>query len=294
MKLLTMVPSANTLGEGPLWNDHDGTLWWTDIHARRLHRLALDSGAVESIDTPERLCSFAFLPDGGSRILAAFETGMAYFDVETKALDWIARVEEKGSGRRFNDGRTDRQGRFWVGSMVEDAEMAGEDTGALFCLEHNGELVPHAVGVAISNSLCTSPDGLTLYFADTPKQAIFAYDLDPESGNISNKRFFAEVTEGFPDGAVTDEEGCLWSARWGAGEVVRHAPDGKVIEKIKVPAGQVTSVAFGGPDRKTLFVTSAREGLDAAALAQDPGAGNLFIFEGDVTGMIGMPFNPDR
>jgi sugar lactone lactonase YvrE len=294
MKLLTMVPSANALGEGPLWNDHDGKLWWTDIHARRLHRLTLDSGAVESIDTPERLCSFAFLPEGGSRILAAFETGMAYFDVETKALDWIARVEEKGSGRRFNDGRTDRQGRFWVGSMVEDAEMAGEDTGALFCLEHNGELVPHAVGVAISNSLCTSPDGLTLYFADTPKQAIFAYDLDPESGNISNKRFFAEVTEGYPDGAVTDEEGCLWSARWGAGEVVRHAPDGKVVDRIKVPAGQVTSVAFGGPDRKTLFVTSAREGLDAAALAQDPGAGNLFIFQSDVAGLAGMPFTPDK
>src|SRR5262249_6502164 len=132
MKLLTMVPSANILGEGPLWNDHDGKLWWTDIKARRLHRLTLEGGAVETIEPPERLCSFAFLPDGGPRILAAFETGLAYFDTDTKAVDWIAQVESPDSGRRFNDGRTDRQGRFWVGSMVEDVEKAGEDTGALF------------------------------------------------------------------------------------------------------------------------------------------------------------------
>ena len=123
---------------------------------------------------------------------------------------------------------------------------------------------------------------------------IFAFDLDTETGYISNKRFFAEVTEGYPDGAETDCEGCLWSARWGAGEVVRHAPDGAVMEKVKVPAGQVTSIAFGGPDLKTLFVTSAREGLDAAALAQDPGAGNLFIFESDVAGLPSVPFTPDK
>jgi sugar lactone lactonase YvrE len=294
MKLLTMVPCANQLGEGPLWNEHDGKLWWTDIQARRLYRFSLSSSAVETFDTPERLCSFAFLPDGGSRILAAFETGLAYYDVETKSLDWVARVEMHDSGRRFNDGRTDRQGRFWVGTMVEDEERAGGDTGALFSLERDGELIPHAVGVAISNSLCTSPDGRILYFADSPKKEIIAFDLDPETGFISNKRFFVEVTEGEPDGAVTDEEGCLWSARWGAGEVVRHAPDGKVVETLKVPASQVTCVAFGGPDRKTLFVTSARDGLDDAALANDPGAGNLFIFEADVAGLPVVPFTPDN
>src|SRR5579859_1971305 len=249
MKLLTMVPSANRLGEGPLWNELDGKLWWTDIQSRRLHRLHHASGAVESFDLPERLCSFGFLPERGSRILAAFETGMAYYDVESQSLEWIARIEAPGSGRRFNDGRTDRQGRYWVGTMVENEESAGADTGALFCLELSGELVPHAVGVAISNSLCASPDGRTLYFADSPKKVIFAFDLDPETGSISNKRFFAEVEEGEPDGAVVDAEGCLWSARWGAGQVVRHAPDGAVMQKVKVPAGQVSSLAFGGPDR---------------------------------------------
>jgi len=291
MKLVTTVPIACHLGEGPLWNERDGRLWWTDILQRRLHRLDPASGAVETIDMPERLCSFAFLPEGGNRILAAFETGLAYFDIETKSLAWIERVETLGSGRRFNDGRTDRQGRFWVGTMVENEAKAGAESGVLFRLDGDG-LSKQAAGISISNSLCTSPDGRILYFADSPKQRIFAFDLDPDSGAISNRRVFAEVTEGYPDGAVVDEDGCLWSARWGAGEVVRHAPDGRVVSRLKVPASQPTCPAFGGPDRKTLFVISAREGLDAAALAADPEAGNLFLYQAEVAGLPVVPFTP--
>jgi len=288
MKPIAIVPSANILGEGPLWNDRDGKLWWTDIHANRLHRYHLSSGAVETIEMPERLCSYAFLPEKGARILAAFETGLAYFDTDTKALEWITRPETPGSGRRFNDGRTDKQGRFWVGTMVENEAKAGATRGSLF--RFDGTLTEQAGGITISNSLCSSPDGRTLYFSDTPSKVIHAYDLDPDSGAISNRRVFAEVTDGYPDGAVVDEEGCLWSARWGAGEVVRHAPDGKVIARLKVPAGQATCPAFGGPDRKTLFVTSAREGLDAAALARDPEAGNLFVYQLEVAGLPVVPF----
>jgi sugar lactone lactonase YvrE len=176
--------------------------------------------------------------------------------------------------------------------MVEDEAKAGGDTGVLFRLDARGQLTEQAVGVAISNSLSTSPDGRVLYFSDTPKQLIFAFDLDPDSGAISNKRIFAEVTEGYPDGAVVDEEGCLWSARWGAGEVVRHAPDGNVVSRLKVPASQPSCPAFGGPDRKTLFVTSAREGLDAAKLAADPEAGNLFVYQAEVAGLPVVPFRP--
>lgn len=285
MKLSTMVPTANHHGEGPLWNERDGKLWWTDIDGRSLCRYSLESGAIERSETPQRLCSFAFLPDRSSRILAAFDTGLAYFDIESKTVEWISQIEESGNGRRLNDGRTDLQGRFWIGSMVENKEKAGADSAALFCLDGKGQLVRHAGGVAISNSLCTSPDGRTLYFADSPKKAIHAYDLDPETGAIANKRLFAEVPDGEPDGSVTDEEGCLWSARWGTGEVVRHAPDGKVLQRVSVPAKQVSCPAFGGPDRKTLFVTSSRQGFDATALAQDPNAGNLFIFRADVAGV---------
>jgi len=292
MKPIAIVPSANDLGEGPLWNDRDGKLWWTDIHASRLHRYEPASGAVETIETPERLCSYAFLPEKGPRILAAFETGLAYFDVDTKSVEWVVRPETLGSGRRFNDGRTDAQGRFWVGTLVENAAKAGAASGALFRFGRDGTLSRQAGGISISNSLCTSPDGRTLYFADTPTKVIQAYDLDPDSGAIANPRVFTEVNDGFPDGAVVDEEGCLWSARWGAGEVVRHAPDGKIVSRLAVPARQVSCVAFGGPDRKTLFVTSAREGYDAAALAKDPEAGNLFVYQLDIAGQPVVPFNP--
>ena len=294
MKLLGIVPAANTLGEGPLWNGRDGTLWWTDIQARRLHRLTPETGAVATTETPERLCSFAFLPERGSRILAAFETGLAYFDIETSAVEWIARPETAGNGRRFNDGRTDRQGRFWISSMVENASKAGANSAALFRLDGDGTLSERQNGIAIGNSLCASPDGRILYFADSPRQVIWAYDLDSETGALSNQRVFAQVEAGEPDGAAIDEEGCLWSARWGAAEVVRHAPDGRVVARFPMPAGQPSCVAFGGPDRKTLFVTSARQGLDAAALARDPQAGNLFVFQAEVAGVADAPFTPDR
>ena len=292
MRLLGTVRSANILGEGPLWNDRDGALWWTDIQARRLHRLSFDAGTFDTTETPERVGSLAFLPEKGPRILAAFETGLAYFDVETKAVDWIARPEALGNGRRFNDGRTDRQGRFWVGTMVENKAKAGADTAALFRLDRHGALTEQQGGVWISNSLCVSPDGRTLYFADSPRKVIWAFDLDAETGTLSGRRVFAEVEAGEPDGSVIDEEGCLWSARWGASEVVRHAPDGRVIERIPTLASQPSCVAFGGPDRKTLFVTSAREGLDAAKLAADPEAGNLFVFEVEVAGLPVVPFKP--
>src|ERR1700743_2161662 len=106
MKLLATISAGNDLGEGPQWNERDGRLWWLDIHGHRLHRLAPASGGGGSIATPERIRLFAFLPDLGNRILAAFETGLAYFDIETNSVDWITRPEAFGGGRRFNDGRT--------------------------------------------------------------------------------------------------------------------------------------------------------------------------------------------
>ena len=294
MKLLATISAGNDLGEGPQWNERDGRLWWLDIHGHRLHRLDPASGEVVSIETPERIGSFAFLPEFGSRILAAFETGLAYFDIETKSIDWIVRPETSGGGRRFNDGRTDRQGRFWVATMVENQDRAGADSASLYRLDPGGTLSTHLGGIAIGNSLCVSLDGRTLYFADTPKKIIFAFDLDPETGSLSKQRIFAEAERGYPDGAVVDEEGCLWSARWGAGEVVRHAADGRVVDRLAVPARQTSCVAFGGRDRKTLFVTSAREGMDEAALATDPEAGSLFLFDSTVAGLADAPFTSGR
>jgi sugar lactone lactonase YvrE len=182
---------------------------------------------------------------------------------------------------RFNDGRVDRQGRFWAGSMVEGF---GEPTGKLYCLA-KGVSEEHLTGISICNSLCFSPDGRHMYFADSPRRTILKFVLDADTGALSNRLAFARTPRGaFPDGSNVDSDGHLWNAQWGAGCVVRYAPDGTVSGRVELPVTQPTCVAFGGEAFDLLFVTSAREGLDAATLTTQPQAGDVFIFQTDITG----------
>jgi sugar lactone lactonase YvrE len=278
-----IIPCGAVLGEGPVWDAERQRLLWTDIQSRRLYELK--DGAVRHWDTPERLCCLALVEDEPDRLLAAFETGLAGFDPDTGKLDWLQRPELGHTGRRFNDGRVDRQGRLWTGTMVEAAEIAGADTASLWRVDHDGALSRHREGIHISNGACFSPDGATLYFADSPKQTIWALELDPQTGDIRSERLFAKVTEGYPDGSTIDAEGCVWNARWGAGIVVRHAPDGREIERLSVPVSQPTSAAFGGADLKTLYVTSARDELSEQTLAAEPHAGDVFAFHLEVAGL---------
>lgn len=284
--LIEVIEAGDRLGEGPLWSVRDQRLWWTDIHNRRLRRWGPADPAIADTATPERLGSFALVEDQPDVLLAAFETGLAWFAPESGRLDWIARPEAGPTGRRFNDGRTDRQGRFWVGTMVEDEPLAGADTAGLWRLDGAGALTAQRGGVAIANGLALSPDGRTLYFADSPRRAILAYDLDPETGALRHERLFAEVERGYPDGATVDADGRLWSARWSAGEVVCHAPDGRVVEVVRTPASQPTCCAFGGPDLSLLFVTSAWDGLSEAERAAQPQAGAVFIYQTAATGLV--------
>ena len=280
-----IIPAGNTLGECPLWNDRDRHFWWTDVHEQRLLKLDPSTLAVSVTATPERLCSFAFLAGRDAHILAAFETGLAFYEPRTGSIDWITRPEHGPTGLRFNDGRVDRQGRFWIGTMVEERDRVPAGSAALYCLTHDLTLTLHAENVTISNGLCTSPDGTTLYFADSPGRIIHAFDLEAATGTLARKRVFAAVTQGVPDGAAVDCEGHVWSARWGAGKLVRHAPDGRAVDEIELPVSQPTCVAFGGDDMKLLFVTSAREGMDQAALDAEPLAGAVLIYESPVAGL---------
>lgn len=290
-KLIDVIETGDVLGEGPLWDPREQRLWWTDIQSRRLRSVDPVSRIIRDVATPERVGSFAFVADRPDLLLVAFETGLAWFRPGDGALEWIARPEAGGTGRRFNDGRTDRQGRFWAGTMVEDEALAGADTASLWRLGGDGAPVACQGAVAISNGLTTSPDGRTLYFADSPKQEIYAYDLEPEIGTLSGRRLFAKVARGYPDGAAVDAAGRLWSARWGAGEVVCHTPDGAVAEVVEVAASQPTCVAFGGPDLKLMFVTSASDGLTAEERAAQPLAGALFVFESDIPGLAEAAFS---
>jgi L-arabinonolactonase len=285
MRLRNTHEVKNTLGECPLWNERDGHFWWTDVHESLLFRLDPVTGKISTTAMPERLCSFAFLAERDTHILAAFETGLAFYDLLTGDIDWITRPERGPTGMRFNDGRVDRQGRFWIGTMVEERDRIAAGSAALYCLTADRILTLHAENVTISNGLCTSPDGATLYFADSPSRLIHAFDLDPHAGTIARKRVFATVREGVPDGSAVDCEGHVWSARWGAGRLVRHAPDGRVVDEIVLPVSRPTCVAFGGADMKSLFVTSAREGMDQAALAAETLAGAVLIYESEVAGL---------
>ena len=284
-----IIASGDVLGEGPVWDARRGRLIWTDIQSRLLRSLdpagsAPSGSAIETIRAPERIGAFALTSDADV-VMAAFESGFGRFDLRRGTVAWLDRPEAGPTGRRFNDGRVDRRGRFWAGTMVEDASLALKHSASLWRLGADGSASTHRTGISISNGLCFSPDGRTLYFADSPKLTILAFDLDPDTGAISGERLFAEVAHSGPDGATVDAEGCVWSACWGAGQIVRYAPDGRVIEILTVPTPQPTCPAFGGTDLKTLFVTSARDGLSPAELAADPHAGDLFVFERDVPGL---------
>jgi sugar lactone lactonase YvrE len=280
-ELVDVVAVANTLGEGVSWDALGQRVWWTDIQERRLFRYDPVRRALQRFDLPERLGSFAFVA-GSDKLLAAFESGFALYGPESGELTWIERPAHDAANMRFNDGRVDRQGRFWAGSMVEGK---GRPSGKLYCLR-DGNAHVRITGIAISNSISFSPDGKYLYFADTPQRRISRYEVDAATGELSREQLFTRTPQGaFPDGSHVDAQGHLWNAHWGAGCIVRYAPDGSISGGFAVPATQPTCVAFGGPDFDLLFVTSAREGLGSEALALQPNAGDLFIYKTEVRGL---------
>jgi L-arabinonolactonase len=287
-ELIDIVGAGNTLGESVAWDPLDERLWWTDIQERGLYRYDPRSASLATYELPERLGSFGFVA-GGERLIAAFESGFALYHPDSGHIEWVARPRHEAANVRFNDGRVDRQGRFWAGSMTEGR---GDPMGKLYCLDGREARV-HLSGIAICNSICFSPDGRHLYFADSPDRVILRFDIDQESGALSNRRVFARTPEGaFPDGANVDADGHLWSAHWSAGRIVRYSPDGHISGEIEVPASQPTCIAFGGRDLDLLFVTSAREGLSAAALRVQPHAGDLFVYSVNVRGLPDQPFMP--
>lgn len=282
------IPVQNTLGECILWDDTTQCVWWTDIHESRLYRYHTATARLMTFDCPERLCSFGFV-ENDSRLVCAFASGFALFDPVTADLRWLYRPERDYRGTRFNDGRVDRQGRFWSGTMVEgDARDAGgrEVQGSLYRIS-GGEQRRIFGGIAISNSLCFSPDGRVLYFADSPERRILAYTLDPASGEPGDVRVFATVAgEGAPDGSAVDAEGCLWNAQWGGSKIVRYTSAGRVDRVLELPVSQPTCVCFGGENLDLLFVSSAREKLSAEQLEAEPEAGDVLVYE---TGCRGLP-----
>jgi sugar lactone lactonase YvrE len=273
---------GNILGEGILWDSRRGVLWWTDIQGSRLHRYDWQRHHLDVTQTPERLGSFGLVADS-ERLIAAFATGIALYDVERQSVDWLARPDELAPGLRFNDGRTDRRGRFWAGTMIEGTQRGA--SGCLYSIDA-GRARCHVRDVRVANGLCMSVDGRLLYFADSPTRTIRAYELHEPDGELRASRVFVQTPEGaFPDGATIDADGCVWSAHWGAGCVVRYTPDGRVDRTITVPTCQPSCVCFAGPDLDVLCVTTAREGLGSSTLRAEPHAGHVFLYRAGVQGL---------
>lgn len=285
-QLLKILPVNNILGEGVIFNEAEQAIWWTDIKSAVIYRYWLDTEQLDHWNMPEAVGCFGFV-SGKAELIVALASGIACFDLESERLDYLSRPEAHLPGNRFNDGRVDRQGRFWAGTMVEAPEKnTGPAQANLYRLDDNGHATAVIAGLEIANGLCWSPDGSRLYHADSPKRQITQYQFDAISGDVAKPRLFAQTPEGiYPDGATVDSQGYLWSAQWGGSRVVRYDPAGKEDYILQLPVSQPTCVAFGGPDMDWLFVTSAREGLTDEELAQQPQAGDLFIYRLGVKGL---------
>jgi L-arabinonolactonase len=272
-------------GESPVWALEEGALYWIDIGAPALHRLDPATGATRRWDMPQAIGAFALMR--GGRALVALRSGLSVLDLASGRLELRAAPPYDPAQCRFNDGRCDRSGRFWVGALRE----SGAGTVGLYRFDAGG-LVEEAGGIGQANGVAFSPDGRLLYHADTKARTIYAYRFDRAQGGITDRRVFARTERGKPDGAAIDEEGCYWSACHGAGLLARYRPDGTLDREIALPVSQPTMMAFGGARLDQLFVTSERRGLDAAQLAREPLAGGVFRLEPGVRGLPEPMFEP--
>ena len=281
MTPLHVLDVKNILGEGVLWDARLNSAVWTDIQSSRFWQWQPGS-ELASFALPQRLGSIALTETPGT-YLGGFDGGFAHFTPATGAFDMLAPVTADHAHLRLNDGRVDRSGTFWAGSM---AEAKGSLLGSLWRYDGGGQATPFLGDIKIPNSLCWSRDGTQMYFADSPRQTIWRYAFDPNDGPVGNPEVFATTTGNrYPDGSCIDAEDHLWNAQWGSGEVVRYRPDGSIERRIALPVSQPSCPAFGGADLNLLMVTTARDGLTADVLAAQPLAGALFIYETDVTGL---------
>ncbi len=287
-----LLDAQADLGEGPAWDSVRNLLYWVDIRAGHLHVYDPQSGADTTYALGQPLGCVA--PTKSGPLICGLKDGLALVECGSSTsahLTFISRPEAHLPGNRFNDGKCGPDGRFLAGTM-DNAEV--DASGSLYSLSPGGTLKTLLTGLRISNGLAWSADYRTLYFIDTPTRKVLAYDYDLQTGAIAHPRVALTVPEefGWPDGMTSDTQGRLWIGLWGGAQItVWDAAQGQLVERIPIPAKNVTSCAFGGSQRNQLYVTSARKGLDAADLTAYPASGGLFRLETDVEGLPTFQFN---
>jgi len=271
------------LGECPVWSVREQALYFVDILAPALHRFDPRSGEHKVMPVPEHIGCFGLNEQGG--FVAALRSGVCLLDEEGKIVRRVAENPGEAALSRFNDGRVDRHGRFWCGSLWEPQDRNG---GKLCRLDEHLRLTVEAEDIKISNGLAFSPDNKWMYHTDTPNGVLYRYPVD-EKGDIGPREVlkrFVQEEGGLPDGAAVDSEGFYWSAMFDGSRVIRLNPaTGEIVDEIPLPVRWPTMIAFGGPDLKTLYITSSREDRSAEELAAYPQSGDVFAVEVDVAGL---------
>ena len=285
VRMEVLVDVKPRLGEGPLWDVEEERLYFVDSLGDRLFHCRADGRELRTHELPGHIGALALREGGGA--LLALADGFHLYDFDARRSEPLVDPEPDLPGNRLNDGKVDRQGRFVCGSMDTGEEAP---SGRLWSLgaEHRPRLLDE--GIICSNGPCFSPDGATLYFADSFRGVIYAYDYDTATGGVSNRREFVRPDVrpgGAPDGATVDAEGCLWTALVFDGRICRYTPDGALERVIEMPVVKTTSVAFGGPALDTLFVTSMAHPPLPKYPGDGPLRGALFALSG--LGVRGLP-----
>jgi len=272
--------TAGLLSEGPRWDGERGELLWVDIIGSRMHRALVGPGGlldeIGSVEFDRFVGAVAPAASGGYVLAAA--AGFVFADPSGNVVE-LAQPEVGRGHVRMNDGACDPQGRFWAGTMAHD-ESPGE--GVLYRLELDGTCTQVLTGLTISNGIGWSPQGNAMYLSDSGTATIDVFEFDGVSGDVGGRRTIVQITEAgvAPDGLTVDADGNIWVALWGGGAVRCYTPQGRPLRTIPVPADRPTSCAFGGPHGATLFITTARHGLDETAMARQPDAGRVFRVDG--------------
>jgi sugar lactone lactonase YvrE len=295
-EVVVAVASHSLLGESPMWHPREQALYYCDIPGHRLNRFDPAGGELVhwEFDTDVACCA----PSLDGSLLLAMRDGLWRFDPATGERTRLAEPPYDATIERFNDGKCDPQGRFWVGTIYEPRDPP---RAALYCRDE-GRLQRKADGITTSNGLAWSPNGRTMYWSDTKAHTIYAFDFDPASGELSRRRVFASFPlkqpdqdlstyGGRPDGAAVDAEGCYWVAMFEGQRLLRLSPDGEVVREVGLPVRCPTMPCFGGADLQTLYITTGREKRPARELAEQPFAGCVLSLRVDVAG---LPVNMAR
>ena len=266
----------DTLGEGPIWSPSRNAVLWVDIFEQRVHELSLERGVITSWPVPERI-GWIVEREGRGDFVSGLKTGFVLLELCPFSIQRIGNPEPDRPQNRMNDAKTDAAGRIWAGSKDDGDEIA---SGALYRLDPDFKWSRQDDGYMVANGPAFSPDGKTMYHADSTLRTVYAFDIN-EQGEARRKRVFLRFERewGYPDGMATDEEGGLWIAHWGGGRITRFHADGSLDRSISMPASNITSIAFAGPCLDRMFVTSAAHGCES-----EPLAGALFEVEAGVRG----------